>query len=237
MLNREDALKICEVVLAHAKAAGADDANVSVQSSVASHARFADNRVTTSGRSDDLGITATVWTGRRRGAATGNDAGDAALKQLADDAVSIARVSPVQREYVPTLGPLDYAEGRAFVAATADPDLAARATALEAVLAACRTAKVTGAGFHNATASATAVATANGNRRYFRTSEGALSITARTPTGPAPATSPATTSTWPSSTRSTSSIRRWVRPCARDRRSRSSPVSIRSFSNRKRWPI
>jgi predicted Zn-dependent protease len=183
MLNREDALKICEVVLAHAKAAGADDANVSVQSSVASHARFADNRVTTSGRSDDLGITATVWTGRRRGAATGNDAGDAALKQLADDAVSIARVSPVQREYVPTLGPLDYAEGRAFVAATADPDLAARATALEAVLAACRTAKVTGAGFHNATASATAVATANGNRRYFRTSEGALSITARTPDG------------------------------------------------------
>ena len=183
MLNRDDALKICEVVLAHAKAAGADDANVSVQSSVASHARFADNRVTTSGRSDDLGITATVWTGRRRGAATGNDAGDAALKQLADDAVSIARVSPVQREYVPTLGPLDYAEGRAFVAATADPDLAARATALEAVLAACRTAKVTGAGFHNATASATAVATANGNRRYFRTSEGALSITARTPDG------------------------------------------------------
>ena len=150
---------------------------------MASHARFADNRVTTSGRSDDLGITATVWTGRRRGAATGNDASDAALKQLADDAVSIARVSPVQREYVPTLGPLDYAEGRAFAAATADPDLAARATALEAVLAACRTAKVTGAGFHNATASATAVATANGNRRYFRTSEGALSITARTPDG------------------------------------------------------
>jgi len=115
MLNREDALKICEVVLANARAAGADDANVSVQSSVASHARFADNRVTTSGRSEDLGITATVWTGRRRGAATGNDASDAALKQLTDDAVSIARVSPVQREYVPTLGPLEYGEGRAFV--------------------------------------------------------------------------------------------------------------------------
>ena len=111
MLNREDALKICETVLAHAKAAGADDANVSVQSSVASHARFADNRVTTSGRSEDLGITATVWTGRRRGAATGNDASDAALKQLADDAVSIARVSPVQREYVPTLGPLAVRRG------------------------------------------------------------------------------------------------------------------------------
>ena len=32
MLNRDEALKICETVLEHAKAAGAEDANVSVQS-------------------------------------------------------------------------------------------------------------------------------------------------------------------------------------------------------------
>ena len=96
---------------------------MSVQSSVESHARFADNRITTSGRAEDLGITATVWVGKRRGAATGNDAGADALKQLADEAVQIARVSPVHREYVPTLGPLTYAEDRGFAAATADIDL------------------------------------------------------------------------------------------------------------------
>ena len=67
MLNRDEALKICETVLAHAKAAGAEDATVSLQSSVESHARFADNRITTSGRAEDLDITATVWVGRRRG--------------------------------------------------------------------------------------------------------------------------------------------------------------------------
>ena len=61
MLTRDDALKICEVVLAHAKAAGADDAQVSLNSSVESHARFADNRITTSGRAEDLDVTATVW--------------------------------------------------------------------------------------------------------------------------------------------------------------------------------
>ena len=69
MLNRDDALKICETVLDHAKAAGADDAQVSLDNSVESHARFADNRITTSGRSDDVDITATVWVGaaaRRR---------------------------------------------------------------------------------------------------------------------------------------------------------------------------
>ena len=183
MLGRDESLKICETVLAHAKAAGAEDAAVSVRSSVDSHARFADNRITTSGRAEDLGVAATVWVGRRRGAATGNDANPDALMQLAEEAVQIARVSPVHREYVPTLGPLAYGDDRGFAAATADVDLTARAKTIEAVLATCRGSKVTGAGFHTANASATAVATANGNRRYFRSSQAELSVTARSADG------------------------------------------------------
>lgn len=183
MLERDDALKICDAVLTHAKAAGAEDASVSLQSSVESHARFADNRINTSGRSEDVDITATVWVGKRRGAITGNDVGPDALRRMADDAVQVARVSPVHREYVPTLGPLDYADSRGFATATADVNVTARATSLEAVLAACRNAKVTGAGFHTARASAIAAATANGNRRYFRSSEAGLSVTARSADG------------------------------------------------------
>ena len=183
MLAREEALKICDTVLAHAKAAGAEDANVSVQSSVDAHARFADNRVTTSGRAEDLQITVTVWVDRRRGAATGNDASEDALKALAAQAVHIARVSPVHREYLPTLGPLTYGEDRGFAPGTADVDAAARATALRTVLDACKAAKVTGAGFHTANGSASAIATANGNRRYFRSTRAGLSITARSPDG------------------------------------------------------
>jgi predicted Zn-dependent protease len=183
MLGRDEALRICEAVLAPAKAAGAEDATVSLQSAIESHARFADNRINTSGRSEDLDITVTVWVGKRRGAVTGNDPGADALKRMADDAVQIARVSPVHREYVPTLGPLDYAESKGFANATANVNVTARATALEAVLAACRSANVTGAGFHRARASAVAAATANGNRRYFQSSEGGLSITARSADG------------------------------------------------------
>lgn len=183
MLARTDALTLCETVLAHAKAAGAEDASVSLRSSIEAHARFADNRITTSGRAEDLDISATVWVGKRRGAATANDASAPALKQLAEEAVQIARVSPVHREYVPTLGALDYAESRGYAEATANVDLTARAAALNGVLDACRTAKVTGAGFHTARALATAAATANGNRRYFRSSEAGLSITARSEDG------------------------------------------------------
>jgi predicted Zn-dependent protease len=180
MLNRDEALNVCETVLAHAKAAGADDAQVSLNSSVESHARFADNRITTSGRAEDLDVTATVWVSRRRGSTTGNDGSAQSLKQLAEDAVRIARVSPVQREYVPTLGPLEYAADRGFAAASADVDVTARAKAVESVLAACRTAQVTGAGFHTVRGLAIAAATANGNRRYFQNSRAELSVTART---------------------------------------------------------
>ena len=183
MLTRDEALRLCETVLGHAKAAGADDATVSVNDSIESHARFADNRITTSGRAENVDITATAWVDRRRGSASGNDVDAAALKRLADEAVQIARVSPVHREYVSTPGPSDYAEATGFAAATADVDLAARASALEAALTACRTAKVTGAGFHVARAAATAAATANGNRRFFRSSEGSFSLTARSADG------------------------------------------------------
>jgi predicted Zn-dependent protease len=183
MLTRDEALKTCEAVLAHAKASGADDAAVTLENGVESHARFADNRITTSGRSEDLVLTATVWVERRRGASTGNDASADAVKRLADEAVEIARVSPVHREYVPTLGPVEYAEARGFAPATADVDVARRAQALEDVLAACRVAKVIGAGFHTSRATASAAATANGNRRYFRSSEAGLSVTARSEDG------------------------------------------------------
>ena len=183
MLNREDALRICETVLDHAKAAGADDAQVSLDNGVESHARFADNRITTSGRSDDVDITVAVWVARRRGAATVNDTSAAALKLLATDAVEIARLSPVQREYVPTLGPADYPEGGGFSEATSNIDVVARAKTLQAILDVCRAQKITGAGFHTARASASATATANGNRRYFRSTRADLSVTARTPDG------------------------------------------------------
>ena len=183
MLTRDEALRTCEIVLSHARTAGAEDAAVSLQSSIESHARFADNRITTSGRAEDLDITATVWVGRRRGSATGNDPGEVGLKRMADEAVQIARVSPVHREYVPTPGPLEYAESRGFAGATADVDPVARAASLDSVLAACRAGKVSGAGFHTARASASAAATANGNRRYFRSSEAGFSMTARSDDG------------------------------------------------------
>jgi predicted Zn-dependent protease len=183
MITRDEAFKICDTLLAHAKSAGAEDASISVNGSVEAYARFADNRVTTSGRAENLAITTTVWVDGRRGSISGNDTGADALKQMAEDAVQIARVSPVHREYVPTLGPVDYPESGGFSESTADVNVDARASALLSALEACRREQVIGAGFHIATASARAVATASGNRQYFRSGIGRFSMTARTTDG------------------------------------------------------
>ena len=103
---------------------------------------------------------------------------------MADEAVQIARVSPVHREYVPTLGSARV-RGVARVRRARRPTSirGRRAAALDSVLAACRAGKVSGAGFHTARASASAAATANGNRRYFRSSDAGFSMTARSDDG------------------------------------------------------
>ena len=186
MLDRDEALKICETVLEHAKAAGAEDADVSVRSSIDSHARFADNRVTTSGRAEDVGHHRTVWVGRRRGAVTGNDTSAEALKQLAEEAVADRpRVAGAPRVRADARAARPIRRRRGFAAGTADVDVGARAAACERVLAACRAGKSHRRRFsQRASGSATAVATANGNRRYFRsTSDAGLSITARSADG------------------------------------------------------
>ena len=68
---------------------------------------------------------------------------------MADEAVQIARVSPVHREYVPTLGPLDYPESRGFAEATARRRCRrARGGARGRARSRAASAKVTGAGFH-----------------------------------------------------------------------------------------
>ena len=134
---------------------------VSLQNTIESHARFATTASPRAG-SEDVDITVTVWVGGRRGSITGNDANPDALKRIGEEAVQIARVSPMHREYVPTLGPLDYPASRGFAAAR---DVVSPLAPRPAIaLAACRTAKVR-SGVPHREASAIAAATANGNRR------------------------------------------------------------------------
>src|SRR5215468_1190899 len=102
LLSEKEAKQICDKLLS---CCTADDAEVSVVSDDYSHLRFAANGFTTSGRREDVSAAITVWIGNRRGSASTTELDDPSLRRAVSEAEQIARISPVDKEYLPTLGP------------------------------------------------------------------------------------------------------------------------------------
>lgn len=161
----------------------ADDATVSVNSDRLAHLRFAVNNFLTSGVRDNRGANVTVWIAGKRGSASTNDTDDASLRDAVAQAEGIARLAPVDREYLPTLGAQTYKPVNAYVEATANISPAARAKAIGAILAQSERAQVISSGFHQARTQASAFATKNGLFNYERRTVVGLSMTSRTPDG------------------------------------------------------
>ena len=180
LLTEKEARSLCDKLLGYVRA---DDASVSVTSETYSQQRFAANNFTTTGRRDNTSVGVTVWIDKKRGAASTNDIDDASLRAAVEEAERLARLAPVDREYLPTLGAQTYKPTEGFAEATANISVAERARAIGEIIAACEKAGVVGAGFHQAEATASAVATKNGNFRYERQSLVSLGMTARTPDG------------------------------------------------------
>jgi predicted Zn-dependent protease len=180
LLSEKEARTICENLLGYVKA---DDAVVGVTSEDYSHLRFASNAFTTSGARENVSVGVTVWIGNKRGAASTNEIDDESLKSTVALAEQLARVSPVDREYMPTLGKQTYKPVNGYAEATSNISLTSRAKTINNVIAACEKAKVVGAGFHQARGAAGASATKNGNFIYDRSSLVSLSTTARMPDG------------------------------------------------------
>ena len=179
-LTEKETKRICDKVLTDTKA---DDAIVRVSASNTSHLRFAANAFSTSGSTRNLSVDLTVWIGQKQGSASANETDEASLKRLVEEAERLARLSPVDKEYLPTLGPQKYKPVNGYVEATENISLSSRAKAVNRVIEACENARVIGAGFHRASGFATGMATRHGNFNYERSSSVSLSMTARTPDG------------------------------------------------------
>ncbi|MBA2378703.1 MAG: TldD/PmbA family protein [Blastocatellia bacterium] len=161
----------------------ADDAFAGVGSDRLMHLRFAANSFLTSGQRDSRSANVTVWIDGRRGSSSTNDLDDASLKAMVEEAHRIAKLAPVDREYMPTLGAQKYKPVTRHVDATAKLSLRDRARNIGRILTECEKNKVIGAGFHSARVQAGASATKNGNFDYEKTTNVSLSMTARTPDG------------------------------------------------------
>lgn len=180
LLTEQEARAITDKLLSYVHA---DDAVVSVNSENYSHLRFAANAFTTSGARTNTSVGVTVWIDKKRGASSTNEMDDASLRATVAQAEEIARISPVDREYLPTLGRQTYKPVNGYSEATSNISLQERARAINNVIASCERSRVIGAGFHQARGAVNASATKNGNFNYERSSLVSLSTTARTADG------------------------------------------------------
>ncbi len=180
LLSEKETKAACARLLGFLKA---DDAEVSVTSDDFSHLRFAANGFTTNGRREDVTAMVSVWIDKKGGSAATNELDDAALKRAAEQAEQLARISPVDKEYLPTLGPQTYKPTGGYVEQTVNLSLAARAETINRIIRSCEKEGLIGAGFHAANGAASGFATKNGNFHYQRSSLVSLSVTARTPDG------------------------------------------------------
>ena len=180
LLSEAQARELTQKILGYVKA---DDAAVNVTSENYSHLRFAANSFTTSGARENTNIGVTVWIDKKRGSATTNEIDDASLRAAVAQAETLARISPVDREYLPTLSAQSYQPVNGYAEATSNISLQARARTINDVIAQCERSRVIGAGFHQARGLSNGSATKNGNFNYSRSSLVSLSTTARTADG------------------------------------------------------
>lgn len=187
-LSRDAAKALCDRVLSFARA---DETRVNVRSGWSGNTRFAGGQVTTSGNSSNTTVTVQSTVGKKRASATTNKLDDESLRRTTDLAERLAKLSPDDPELMPELGPQQYLDIPNFFESTANLSPEQRAAtakkAIETAEGVWKGANATGAlfvaGFLDAEAGATVVATSRGLFAYHRSSSVRLSNTARTPDG------------------------------------------------------
>ena len=157
-LSAQQARELCDLVLAFARA---DQTRVNVESGWRGFTRTATNRITTAGGSTNPTVQITSVFGRRVARVTTNTLDPAGLEQAVRDSEALARLSPEDPEYVPELGPQEYAPVDGYYSNTGGLTPEARAESMARGLDAATGSGTIAAGFMDVRAGARAVATSN----------------------------------------------------------------------------
>ncbi len=144
VLNQQQGRDLVEQVLALSKA---DSAEVSMASSQNTNIRFANNDLTTNGSIGGLSLTVSSSFGTRSASVTIDRTDGEALKDAVARSEAMAKLAPENPEYMPPLGPQDYAEPKCWDEATASAGMAELAEKVAPVLEASRKAGVKSAGY------------------------------------------------------------------------------------------
>ena len=161
----------------------ADECTAQLTGSTNGNIRFALNNVSTSGIVDNTELAVQVAFGKRVGIATINQFDDASLERVVRRAEDLARLAPENPEFVPAVAKQTYRPSDTFSAATAAITPEYRAQVAADSINACKSQKLTAAGFLLDGQNFTAFANSNGNFGYQRGTGLDYTCTVRTEDG------------------------------------------------------
>ncbi len=166
------------------KAATMPEVLVHVHEQREGNLRFANNHATTAGEVESLGVSISVSEGGRTATVSGNDVSSSGLAKLVSRAEELCRLSPVDPEYMPPLGPQTYTKSEsAYDAKTAKLDAEGRANLAAKLIRGANLRKLTTAGLVMATQSAEAVASSAGLFAFHQQTQVEITQTCRTKDG------------------------------------------------------
>ena len=163
----------------------ADACRVNIEARRRGNTRFAASEITTAGLTTDTVVTVTSTAGRRRASTTTNSLDDASLRRAVELSERLAKLSPDDPELMPELAAQRYAAVEAYGDSTARLDAEGRVQGARSVLELpdVKAQSLLAAGFIQASAGATVVATSNGLFAQHRSTDADMSATVRTPDG------------------------------------------------------
>jgi predicted Zn-dependent protease len=145
--------------------------------------RFARNNATTNGSHGTLSVAITANFGGRSGSASVNGLDIEALTQAQARAEEIARLAPVNPEFMPPLGAQSYAAGKGYDEPSANIRSGQLAAAAKTIIEQARGRNIDAAGYGETGRGFSAMATSAGLFAYDRNTQSRFAITARNQAG------------------------------------------------------
>lgn len=180
ILSKEQAKALLTKVLAYSKA---NECEVNLYGSDGGNIRYARNAVSTSGGISSTTLVVQSSFGKKVGTATINEYDDASLEKVVRRAEELAQLAPENPEFMPILGPQQYAASRTYVPATAGITPKMRADAVAQSLAVANEKNLVAAGFWDNSVSFAAMMNSKGLFAYNTSTDVSFNVTLRTTDG------------------------------------------------------
>ena len=178
--TKEEARQIMEKALSFSTA---DATEISLGGSESGNIRYARNTVSTSGHRSNQSLAVTASFGKQSGSATIDEFDDASLEKVVKRAEELAKLAPVNPEFMSPLGPQTYDESVNYVEATANITPEFRAKVAAASIEPASTKDVTAAGFLNDSVYFRSILNSNGLFAYNKSTDADFTVTMRTNDG------------------------------------------------------